>query len=159
SHTMKNTGTKKIESNVYDHNFLTLDGQAPGPDFEITFPFEVKAPPARAGGGGGGGGQRGPNAGQRGPGGGGRGSNPTKDLGEFRGNHLAYLKMLEKEDRMTAQIAGFGETAKDYDIRVENKKVGAGVHITGDRPLLRIGYWSIKTVMALEPYITIDIDP
>ena len=162
SHTLKNTGSKKIESNVYDHNFLTLDGQAPGPDFEITFPFEVKAPPAR--GGAGGGGQRGPNAGPGGPnagqrGGGGRGANPTKDLGEFRGNHLAYLKALEKEDRMTAQIGGFGETAKDYDIRVENKKVGAGVHITGDRPLLRIGYWSIKTVMAVEPYIDIVVEP
>ena len=34
-----------------------------------------------------------------------------------------------------------------------------GVHITGDRPLSNVGYWSIKTVLAVEPYITMSIAP
>ena len=38
-------------------------------------------------------------------------------------------------------------------------KMGAGVHITGDRPLSRVGYWSIKTVMAVEPYIDVVVEP
>jgi hypothetical protein len=36
---------------------------------------------------------------------------------------------------------------------IENKKVGAGLHITGDRPLARVVLWSIRTVLSLEPYV------
>ena len=42
---------------------------------------------------------------------------------------------------------------------IENRKVGAGVKITGDRPLVRDLLWSIRTVLAIEPYIAIDIQP
>ena len=129
-HSLKNTGTKQIQSNVYDHNFLVLDKQAPGPDFEITFPFQLQARNA-----------------------------PNKALGEIRGNQLAYVKTLENQERMTTNVTGPANTPMDYDIRVDNKKVGAGVHITGDRPLTRVGYWSIKTVMAVEPYIDIVVEP
>jgi hypothetical protein len=37
--------------------------------------------------------------------------------------------------------------------------VGAAVRITGDRPLTRFGYWSIRTVVAPEPYIDLNIEP
>lgn len=129
-HSLRNTGNKPIQTNVYDHNFLVLDKQAPGPDFEISFPFQLQ--PRQA---------------------------PNKELGEVRGNQIVYLKTLQNQDRMTTTVTGFGEDPKDYDIRVENKKAGAGVHITGDRPLSRIGYWSIKTVLAVEPYINIVAEP
>ncbi len=39
-HRLKNTGNKVIATQVYDHNFLVLDHQQPGPDFVITFPFQ-----------------------------------------------------------------------------------------------------------------------
>ena len=130
AHSLKNTGPKQIQTNVYNHNFLVLDKQAPGPDFEISFPFQLKA--------------------QR---------EPAKELGEIRGNELVYAKTLDKQDRLSTSMTGFSDSAKDYNIRVENKKVGAGVHITGDRPLTRIGYWSIKTVLAVEPYHDVVVDP
>jgi hypothetical protein len=56
-------------------------------------------------------------------------------------------------------IRGFGDSAKDYDIRVENKQLGAGYHVVGDRPLSNIAVWSIRTVNAVEPYISMSIDP
>ncbi|MEO8594606.1 MAG: hypothetical protein ABI759_14915 [Candidatus Solibacter sp.] len=129
-HTLRNTGTKAIQTNVYNHNFLVLDKQAPGPDFEISFPFQLQAR-----------------------------QQPNKELGEIRGNRIAYVKTLEKQDRLSTSVTGFSDSAKDYDIRVENKKAGAGVHITGDRPLTRIGYWSIKTVLAVEPYHDVVVEP
>ena len=129
-HRLKNTGTHPIKSTVYDHNFLVLDKQAPGPDYSITFPFQIQSPRA-----------------------------PTKDLAEIRGNQFVYLKTLENKDRATATIRGFGDTAKDYDIRIENSKVGAGFRVTGDRPLSNVALWSIRTVLAVEPYITMSIDP
>jgi hypothetical protein len=57
---------------------------------------------------------------------------------ELRGNQLVYLKTFGDEDRATAAIRGFGETARDYDKRVENKKLGTGYRVTGDRPLSNI---------------------
>ena len=65
---------------------------------------------------------------------------------------------MTEKDRMTTPFTGFSDNAKDYDIRVENRKVGAGVHITGDRPLSNVGYWSIKTVLAVEPYIAVNVE-
>ena len=76
-----------------------------------------------------------------------------------QGNKLVYTKALEGAECYQTSFSGFSSDAKDYDIRIENKKVGAGVHITGDRPLSRFGYWSIRTVMAAEPYVDINIEP
>ena len=33
------------------------------------------------------------------------------------------------------------------------------MQITGDRPMSRFGYWSIRTVMAVEPYVDINVEP
>ena len=85
---------------------LVLDKQAPSPDLSITFPFQIQS--------------------QR---------PPSKDLAEIKGNQILYVKTLSDKDRATTQVRGFGDTAKDYDIRVENKKLGVGYHVTGDRPL------------------------
>ena len=129
-HVLKNTGTHAIKSTVYDHNFLVLDGQAPGPDFTVTFPFRIESTRA-----------------------------PARDLAEIRGNQFAYVKTLADKDRATATIRGFSDSPKDYDIRAENTKVGAGYRVTGDRPLSNVGYWSIRTVLAVEPYIAMSIEP
>ena len=67
--------------------------------------------------------------------------------------------MLEGAECYSASFTGFGADARDNDIRIENKRAGAGVHITGDRPLMRFGYWSIRTVVAPEPYIDLKIEP
>ena len=129
-HSLKNTGKNPIKTTVYDHNFLVLDKEGPSQDLTITFPFQIQT--------------------QR---------PPTQGLLEVRGNQLVYVKTLVDKDRGTANIGGFGDTAKDYDIRVENKKLGAGYHVTGDRPLSNVAVWSIRTVNAVEPYISMSIDP
>jgi hypothetical protein len=129
-HRLKNTGKNPIKSTVYNHNFLVLDNQGPSQDFTMTVPFQIESPRP-----------------------------PTEGLLAVRGNQLTYLKTLADKDRGTAAIRGFGDTAKDYDIRVENKKLGAGYHVVGDRPLSNVAVWSIRTVNAVEPYITMSIDP
>ena len=60
---------------------------------------------------------------------------------------------------MSTGIGGFGNQASDYDIRVENAKVGVGFRVTADTPLSRVAYWSIRTVMAVEPYNEMTIAP
>jgi hypothetical protein len=127
-HTITNLGKRPIETSVYDHNFLVLDKQSIGPDFSITLPFKIRL------------------------------KKPiNQELGKVEGNRILYRKQMEGRDLFTASIAGFGETAKDYDIKIENKRVGAGVRITGDRPLESEELWSIRSVLAVEPFIHMKI--
>ena len=56
-------------------------------------------------------------------------------------------------------IGGFSDSVADTEMIIENRKVGAGMKITGDRPLIRDMLWSIRTVLAIEAYIAIDIQP
>ena len=49
SHVMKNTGAKPIVTNVYNHNFTTIDMQPTGPDVEITVPWTMTRAAGRGG--------------------------------------------------------------------------------------------------------------
>lgn len=130
SHSLKNTGSKPIDTTVYNHNFLRIDGAAPGPDYTITVPFAIQS-------------SRPPNA----------------DFAEIRGNRILYKKLLENQDRVAAPMQGFGADAKDFDIRIENKTSNAGLRITGDRPLQSESLWSIRAVLAVEPFVKIHAAP
>jgi hypothetical protein len=177
SHVMENTGSKPIVTNVYNHNFTTIDKQPTGPDVEITVPWQMTRA-ARGGGAGRLGAARGtpPAAGasaRQGPppvdpsaplAAGERmgtqcGQPQMQSLASPQANKLVYSKVLEGAECYSASFTGFSADAKDNDIRIENKKTGAGVHITGDRPMTRFGYWSIRTVVSPEPYIDLNIEP
>ena len=126
-HHLVNTGAKAIQTQVYDHNFMIIDQQGAGPAIEITFPFAPK---------------------------------PTKTLeplAEVRGKQLLFPKELRGTDTFYGEFQGFGKTAGDYEIRVENKSTGAGVVVTCDQPLANLGVWAVRTVVAPEPYIEIKI--
>jgi hypothetical protein len=129
-HSLKNTGEKEIKSNVYNHNFVVLDKQTPGPDFTFKVPFEIK--PMRP---------------------------PDKALAEARGNQVVLMKKLSGSEEVAMPFRGFSDSASDNKTIIENHKVGAGLKITGDRPLTMTVFWSIRTVLAVEPYIAIDVQP
>lgn len=128
-HSLRNTGRQPIQSNLYNHNFLVLDQSATGPDYVITVPFAVKTTRP-----------------------------PNKELAEVRGNQIVYLKTLQDHDTVAMPVEGFGGEATDYDIRVENRKLGAGMRVVGDRPLASVALWSIRSVMAIEPFISVAVE-
>jgi hypothetical protein len=129
-HTLKNTGKRPIESDVYDHNFLVLDGQPTGPDFAVTFPFDFRTEqPLNA------------------------------KMAEKRGKLFGYRKVLQGQDTVAATFLGYGATRADYNITIDNSKVGAGMNIACDRPLARLALWSIRSVLAIEPFIKMSIAP
>jgi hypothetical protein len=171
THTMRNTGTKPIATNVYNHNFTTIDKQPTGPDVVISVPWPMTRAAGRGGRPGG------PGAAAAG----GRAAQPPVDpyaplapgarmgtqcgqpvmqtLAAPEGNRLVYTKVLEGSECFQTSFSGFSPDPKDNQVRIENTKSGAGVLITGDRPLSRFGYWSIRTVVAPEPYIDLNIEP
>jgi hypothetical protein len=129
-HTLKNNGKRPVTTSVYNHNFLVLDGQPPGPDFMLKVPFDIKTKRA-----------------------------PDKTLAEARGNQFVYLKALKDKESVYTEWQGFGASAADYRFTIENKKVGAGLQITGDRPLAKVVLWSIRTVLSVEPYVAMTLQP
>lgn len=129
-HCLKNTGRLRIQSNVYNHNFVVIDKQPPGPDYTFKLPFQIQG-----------------------------GRSLHKELAEVSGNQIVFLKQLAGEDEAVVFIQGFSDSARDNEVVIENKKAGAGMKITCNRPLIREFLWSIRTVLAVEPYISINIRP
>lgn len=41
THTLRNTGQKKIETDQFNHNFFIIDGEKTGPDITVDFPFKI----------------------------------------------------------------------------------------------------------------------
>lgn len=131
THTLKNTGKRTIVTNVYDHNFFVMDKQPTGPNFVVKFPFNLKS--------------EAPETGQ---------------LGKIQDNQIIFLKELSQNDHLFYQsLTGFSDSAKDYDIKIENHKTGAAVRITSDQPLFKIVFWSAQTTLCPEPYIHVKVNP
>src|SRR5262249_23498916 len=128
-HSLKNTGKKAIDTSVYDHNFFVMDGTPTGPEFNVKFPFAV------------------------------HGTRDLKDVAELQGQQVVYKREMVKGESIITELTGFGKTASDYDIRIENHKTGASVRIVGDKPLAKVVYWSPRTTLCPEPYIHFNITP
>ena len=77
----------------------------------------------------------------------------------MRGKDIVFLRELAKGQTVFTEVEGFGATASDYDFRIENRKTGAGVRITGDRPLAKLLFWSANLTVCPEPYIDASVEP
>ena len=77
--------------------------------------------------------------------------NVRGDAIQVGADRLNYLKPIETANRM--QLKGFSASATDYDIRVENRKTGAGVRVTSDRPLSDMVFWTSPRTTCPEAYI------
>jgi hypothetical protein len=130
-HTIRNTGSKTIETSVYDHNFFMIDDQPIGPGYSITVPYKIKGTGDGIG-----------------------------VLAQIKGNQILYLRNLNHgETVFCSPLEGFGPSAKDYEFVIENKDAGAGVKITCDQPILKLNFWCCATTLCPEPYILIKVEP
>ena len=137
THSLKNTGWRTIETNVFNHNFFVMDHQPTGPDFTIKFPFILS----------------GDAEGQRGIGAG--------DIAEIKDSQIVFNRELTKINReqVYSVLHGYSNDPKDYDIRIENHKTGAAIRITSDRPFSKLVFWGVATVFTPEPYVQMKINP
>lgn len=128
-HTLKNLGRLPITTDVYDHNFTTLDHQPIGPGYSITLavPIHLEKP-------------------------------SPPELAAVDGDGLVYRKLFADHDVIDVQ-GTFNPPQPDNDIRVENSRVKTGVRITGDHPLSKLEIWSIRPVMGIEPWIHLTAAP
>jgi len=128
-HTLTNTGTKAIKTDVYNHNFFTIDNEPTGPNIVVKFAFPVS----------------------------GTRESPMAIITGQQIEYLRELE--PDEYISFGQIQGYSNTVEENDFRIENLKTRAGVRITGDRPFTRIVYWANPKTSCPEPFIDIDIQP
>jgi hypothetical protein len=130
AHSLKNIGENAIETQVYNHNFLVIDGKGPQAGTTVMLPFAVST-----------------------------GRKPNPDLAAIEGNKVIYKKTLAGEDVVSFPITGFGDTASDHEIRVENRAVKAGMSMRGDKPLKSVSLWSIRSNVSVEPFVAVSVAP
>lgn len=128
-HTLQNTGRKPIQTVQYNHNFFVFDSMYSGPGVVVKFPFAPKA--------------------QR----------DLKGLIEIQGDNLVYVKEPAKGESVFSEIEGFGNSPSDYDIRIEHGKAGTGVRILSDQPVAKLNFWSIRTTVCPEPFVSFTVEP
>jgi hypothetical protein len=128
-HELKNTGTESIDTQVYDHDFFMFDGAPTGPGMVVHFPFEPKA---------------------------------ARDLGngaKIDGKEIVYERELQSGQEATSFLTGYSNNSSDYDFTTENRNTGVGVEQTGDVPISRFNFWSVRTTICPEAYVHIKIAP
>ena len=130
-HSLRNTGSRPIETEVFDHNFFVTDSQTVAPGIGLKFPFPLSAEQARGLG----------------------------DLAAIRGDSISILRPFGARESVYAVLHGYGNTAADYDIRLENHISGAAVRIRADRPFSKLVYWGSVKVLCPEPYIHVSVAP
>ena len=128
-HSLHNTGSKRIETSVYNHNFFTMDRRPTDAKISVTFPFDAR--PAR----------------EIGP------------LATLAGRDLRFARELADGETVFTELAGFGTARADYDFLLKHAETGAAVRIRSDRPLTKLIFWSASRTVCPEPYVDASVDP
>jgi hypothetical protein len=128
-HSLKNTGTKTIDTQVYDHDFFMLDAAPSGPGMVIRFPFEPKA------------------------------EKSMEPRAAIEGKQIVYREELQPGQYVESYLTGYSNNPSDYDIVVEDTRTGVGVEQTGDNTISRFNFWSPRTAICPEAYHHLVIAP
>lgn len=128
-HKLQNTGEKPIETDQFNHNFFMIDGEPSGTAFSINFPYPIST------------------------------EDDTKGFVEIRDKELNFIKDLGDGDSFFLSLEGYGEEPGDHQVSVQNRKSGAGVSFTIDKPLHRMAFWACKTTLCPENFIWLSVEP
>lgn len=129
-HELKNLGSVPIETDVYDHDFFTLDEHPTGPGMVIRFPFHPVVD-----------------------------SSWNSSLSKIEGQEIQYLQELQEKQTVAGYLTGYSEKVSDYDFSVEDQAAKIGVEQTSDQPVARFYFWSIRSTISPEAYIHLNIPP
>ncbi|HVU46115.1 MAG TPA: hypothetical protein VHD85_08315 [Terracidiphilus sp.] len=128
-HALTNTGTRTIDTEVYDHDFYMLDDSPTGPAITVRLPFEPTA------------------------------TQDLKNGAHIVGRQIVFDRELNTGESAFTGLTGFSQNVSDYDFIVENSATGAGVEQTADAPIARMFFWSIRTTVCPEAYIHLVVAP
>ena len=129
SQVLENTGSKPIDTNVFNHGFFQIDAEPAGPGLIWTFPFQPRT------------------------------TQDWNGMAEIRGEQIAYPRELKPGERVLGLLEGYGGSAEDHRFTLENVKTGAGVRVAGDHPIAKMTFWSRRMAYSPEASIQLHIAP
>ncbi len=129
SHRLRNTGTKPLETAVYNHDFFMVDRQPISPGTEVRLPFV----PAM--------------------------DHPLPASATLDGKTVRVVAPMEPRRGIGAYVTGFSSSPSDFDFTFEDTKLGAGIEETSDSPLVKMYLWGTPKTLCPEGYIGISVAP
>ena len=129
----RNTGSRPIETDHYNHNFTMIDGAKIGPAYQVTLGFEPAI-----------------NQTER----------PVLQDGvlKLEGRDVRFLTDVARP--LWVRLDGFDSgSVADNLIVIRNVRSGAGLWISGDRPLSRFAFYCADTAVCPEPFVQLDLAP
>lgn len=114
-----------------NHNFFVIDEQPTGADFEIHFPYPIKA-----------------------------GENNKPNSASINGNKIV-LEAGDPAGKIfyISDVKGYSNKSKDHRFTIVNKKTGAAVHVQADQPIAKFNFWASRKTVCPEPYIYMKVEP
>ncbi len=77
----------------------------------------------------------------------------------LEGNTVRWPNALVERESASVLLHDESKPPQPYDVTVAHAKTGAGFRVTSDAPITRFNLWSIRTVMAVEPYNAVNVAP
>lgn len=128
-HRLKNTGSRAIETDQFNHNFFMIDGDRSGTAFKIIFPYEIST------------------------------QDDPKGMLEVKDKEITFLRDLVDDDAVFVALEGYSDSVEDHKVTVLNERSGAGVTFQVDKPLHRMVFWSCATTLSPENFIWLSVVP
>lgn len=126
---LRNIGSRSLETNTYNHNFLTIDDDRIGPDYTVTLPFAV---PERR---------------------------PLKDMGAIEGREIRFNRAIPEGDAVFSEVPGHSGRVEDHGFTVRNRRTGAGLRVAGDASLAKMNFYAAPTAICPEPFVDLKLAP
>jgi hypothetical protein len=130
-HILNNTGTRAISTDVYCHNFVSIDDDPIGPDYRVSFAFAPK--PKDAG--------------------------RLVGIAHIADQSILFDALIRRGKGVWAELEGPTGLACQNLARVENIRTGAAVTITGDAPPKKINIYAEHHVVCPEVFVAVEIAP
>lgn len=128
-HSLVNSGTKRIETNVYNHDFFVLDNKPTGRQHTVTLGFTPVA------------------------------EEPLGDAVELRGNQILFTRTPDREHSAMGYLTGFTGKAGEYSVHLVDTDSGVGILQSSASRIAKSYFWSTAKTICPELYIPIDVAP
>lgn len=132
-HSIKNTGRRPLEGNVYNHNFFTLGLLKTGENRQLDLPFKPEGDWRAV----------------------------YKEVG-FTESGIRFTRILQKgESVFTGNLheSGKGMTGSPNSFELRDTATGCSVKAFCAVPMIKSVFWSNHRIACIEPYIGFDIRP
>lgn len=127
---LSNTGTREIRTEEYNHNFLGIDRQSIGPDYELRFPFEIKPWSDDPG---------------------------TMDAVKIDGGKVTWEK--KPDNPFYFHIDGFQSCSSPWLWELKHRPSGAGVREISSFPVSSAVVWGMGHAVSPEMFVHIELAP